>query len=250
MLKDTFSFVLYRLKAGIRHYPFLFFPIIYPLVWFRGIRNTQHGIPVTRRSELVIEGFQRSGNSFAVTAFELVQPGDVTTAHNFHAPAQVKRAVRLHKPILILIRKPVDAVLSDLIWSPHVPARHSIRAYINFYSSISKYRGHFVVSSFEETISDFGKAIERINKRFGTHFHRFEHTEENLRKVFARIDERNKTLWGGSQLKIPRPTEQKEKLKKELRKKIEQSNVKSLLEQADALYRKFTADDQQSRRGP
>jgi hypothetical protein len=250
MLKENVRLVLYRLKARIRHYPFLFFPIIYPLVWFRGIRNRQHGIPVTRRTELVIEGFQRSGNSFAVTAFELVQPRQVVTAHNFHAPAQVKRAIWLRKPILILIRKPVDAVLSDLIWSPYVPARYSVRAYINFYSSISRYRGHFIVSSFEETISDFGNAIERINKHFGTHFQRFEHTEKNLCKVFARIDERNKTLWGGSQLKIPKPTEQKEKLKKELRKKLERPDIESLLDQADALYRKFTQDDRQFRCGP
>jgi len=70
---------------------------------------------VDRATELVIEGFARSGNTFAVAAFSLAQPRPVRLAHHLHAPAQVLLAARMGIPCIVLVRDPVDAVASRLI---------------------------------------------------------------------------------------------------------------------------------------
>ena len=43
-------------------------------------------------TELVIEAFPRSANTFATVAFQLSQPAPVRVAHHLHAPAQVTEA--------------------------------------------------------------------------------------------------------------------------------------------------------------
>lgn len=49
-----------------------------------------------------------------------------------------------------------------------------------------------IFSRFEELTRDFGQVIQRINARFGTAFKPFEHTEENLKKVFQIVEEMDK----------------------------------------------------------
>ena len=41
----------------------------------------------SKETELVIEGFPRSANTFAVLAFDYAQPDDVKLAHQLHAPS-------------------------------------------------------------------------------------------------------------------------------------------------------------------
>ena len=61
---------------------------------------------VTPDTQLVMEGFPRSANSFARVAFNRAQSERVRIAHGLHVPAQVIRAARWRIPTLVLIRKP------------------------------------------------------------------------------------------------------------------------------------------------
>src|ERR671920_2182155 len=68
---------------------------------------------VTPDTQLVIEGFPRSGNSFARRAFIMAQDEPQIKnhiAHHLHVPAQVVQAARWQIPTLVLIRRPRDAV--------------------------------------------------------------------------------------------------------------------------------------------
>jgi hypothetical protein len=56
---------------------------------------------VSRTTEIVIEGYPRSGNTFAVVAFRLAQGREIEIAHHLHAAAQIKRAARLDVPAFI-----------------------------------------------------------------------------------------------------------------------------------------------------
>jgi hypothetical protein len=58
---------------------------------------------VSRTTQLVIEGYPRLGNTFAVVAFLQAQKEDVRIAHHLHAPAQVIRAARWRIPTIVLI---------------------------------------------------------------------------------------------------------------------------------------------------
>ena len=73
-----------RLYAG--KHPLFFFGAYSP-------RRKYRGLLVDGGTQMVIEGFPRSGNTFAVFAFRHAQRRDIRVAHHLHAPAQVIRAV-------------------------------------------------------------------------------------------------------------------------------------------------------------
>ena len=97
----------YRVRQYLGLYPFLFLPAARLL----GNRRRREFL-VSPSTDLVIEGFPRSGNTFAVAAFVLSQPRPVRIAHHHHVPAQVIYAVKRGIPVLVVVRKPDDAVLS------------------------------------------------------------------------------------------------------------------------------------------
>jgi hypothetical protein len=138
-------------------------------------------------TQIVIEGFPRSANTFSVWAFKQAQHEDVRVAHHLHYPAQVIRAARWGIPTLVLIRKPKDAVMSWVMRNPQ-PVNLALRHYISFYEIASKYWDAYVLGVFEEVTENYGAVIERINDKFGTRFSTFHHTEENSNQVFSHIE--------------------------------------------------------------
>ena len=68
---------------------------------------------VTDATDLCVEGFPRSANSFAVGAVEQAQDAPLSIAHHNHVPAPILNAVRRDLPTVVLIRDPVDAVISN-----------------------------------------------------------------------------------------------------------------------------------------
>lgn len=192
-------------------YPALFFPLR------RLGGQVGIGPAVARDTDLVIEGFPRSGNTFAVHAFRLAQPHAVKTADHIHVPAQVIRAARYRVPACILARRPEDAVRSLVVKYPFLNPRHVLRGYAGFYERCLPYREHFVAATFDQVVADFGGVIDRINRRFGASFHRFEPTEENLRRIFQGIDERNADEAVDPVLGSARPNHSKEAAKRRVR---------------------------------
>jgi hypothetical protein len=141
-------------------------------------------------TEIVIEAYPRSANTFSVAAFQMAQPRPVPVAHHLHAPIQLVEAARAGIPALGIVRPPSDVAASVTIRSPHVSLEQALEAYIRFYEPLAPYRDRCMVVPFEEVTSDFGAVIERLNGRCGTSFAPFQHTDENVRAVYALIEEK------------------------------------------------------------
>lgn len=174
---------------------------------------------VDRDTDIVIEAFPRSGNTFAVQAFSHAQPNPVRIAHHFHAPAQVLRATRLGVPALVILRPPEDAVLSFVIREPVVPIRAALAAWLAFYETLSRRPCNCVVATFDEVTNDFGGVIRRVNQRFGRSFGLFEHTPENVEACFKAIEARNAQRFGAGRVeehRVARPSEHRRARKAEL----------------------------------
>ena len=199
---------------------------------------------VTPDKQVVIEGFPRSGNSFARRAFIMAQEEtfDVTRiAHHLHVPAQVVRAAQWRIPTLVLIRRPRDAVLSLVIRDP-ISVDQALRYYITFYETSEKYRDAYVLGLFEEVTEDFGEVMKRINERFGTTFSLFRHNEENVSKLFSGMETHarkkyGETLW---ERKVQRPAAVRERIKDEIEYDLENPKRKKLIARADAVYDRLT----------
>jgi hypothetical protein len=141
---------------------------------------------------VVIDGFPRSANTFAAVAFQTAQERPVRIAHNLHSAAHLTVAARRGLPTLVLIREPTDAVLSEAIRESPVSLRQVLAAYSRFYEAIAPHVGSMAVGEFSRVTNDFGSIIVEVNRRFGTAFRPFEHTNETSAVVFDLIDERER----------------------------------------------------------
>jgi hypothetical protein len=214
----------------------------YPTLTLRAARWRGRGQLVHPGTDLLIEAYPRSANSFAVAAFRLAQGRPVDVAHHTHAPGHVKAAVKLGVPALVLIREPEDSVLEFVIVRPELTLRQALRGWVRFYEALVTHRGRFVVGSFRDVTSDFGVVIRRVNDRFGTTFNEFEHTEQNVDEVFRQM----KVYWsdrlgpGGSiERFVGRPSEVRDRWKEGLRGAYRDAIPDGLRSRADSLYRTY-----------
>jgi hypothetical protein len=124
---------------------------------------------VTSTTQLVIEGFPRSANTYALAAFRCSNGPDPRVADHLHAARSVQLAVRRQLPCVVLVRDPVDACSSLIQRQPVLP-RTALAAYVRFYSQVIAVADRVVVSDFPTTTGDFGSVVRELNARFGTSY--------------------------------------------------------------------------------
>lgn len=171
------------------------YPVLYHIV-FR-FRDGYEDRLVDADTDICIEGFPRSANSFAVGAFRQAQNDSVSIAHHNHVPAPILRAAHRGVPTLLLVRDPVEAVISYRSLQLQKQARGDgpsrasdydsrIRSWISFHKRIRAVLDEIVVAPFGAVIDDFGEVIRTVNGRYGTKFIPFEHTEANVEAIRSR----------------------------------------------------------------
>src|ERR687890_1128224 len=216
----------------------------HPTVYFRLYRLLRTRKDLTRAvtpdKQVVIEGFPRSGNSFARRAFIMAQDetfDKTRIAHHLHVPAQVVRAAQWRIPTLVVIRRPRDAVLSFAAWDP-ISVDQALRYYLSFYETAEKYRDAYVLGRFEEVTEDFGEVIRRINERFGTTFSEFRHDERYVDAVFARMERNSRKRFGGMswENKVSLPFASREKKKREVGYDLDSPRRRALIARAETVY--------------
>jgi hypothetical protein len=221
---------LYEAKTIVAEYPFLALPIA---------RRRGHGEVLDEGTEIVIEGYPRAASSFAVAAFRSAQGRPVRIAHHVHAPAQLIAAARRGTPALALLREPEGALISHLIRSPQIPIRSAARGYARFYEPLLGVRGKIVTATFDGVVGDFGAVIRRVNERFGTTFVEFDHTEENVSRLFEEIDADYRTRMdtgAGFERAVPRPSELRSSLKEEIRARYRSRELSAVRGRLERLY--------------
>lgn len=154
------------------------------LVWRAGDRDAR----LTRRTQVCIDGFQRSGNTLATYALWRSNP-ECRAAHHLHAAADVARAVERGVPTVVLIREPTAAIASLITYQAmamHV--RMGLESYIAFYRLLVPLRDGFVVCPFDRLVADPGLPISLLNDRFGLDLLNFpldDEDKEELRTAIA-----------------------------------------------------------------
>ena len=223
---------LFEGKTLIARYPALALPIA----------RRRHGEPLEADTEIAIEGFPRTGTSFAVAAFRLAQPGPVKIACHVHAPAQLIGAARRALPAVAVVRDPEDTTLSFVVRNPHLSVRQALLGYVRFYESLVPILGQLVVGTFEQVTKDVGGITRRVNERFGTAFVPFDPTDTNVAEVFRQIDEDyGPRLDGeGFERAVARPSAWREEQKSPLRTSYAAAaDVRGLRRRVEGVYRRF-----------
>jgi hypothetical protein len=196
-------------------------------------------------TDVVIEGYPKSANSFVAHAFAMVQPRPIRVSHHIHAPGQVVVAARRRLPVLVLVRSPVDAAARVAVVRPAVSLRLLLRGWVRFYAPLLRWRRSFVVGRFDEVTSDLGSVIVRMNERFGTRFVPFEHTSDNLAATFRALEDD----WASRiapddpafEFHVNRPSAARAALTEELAERLRGPRYASLRARAEDLFDRITA---------
>ena len=227
-------------------------------------------------TRLVIDGFTRSAVTFATVAFQMAQRSPVRVAHTLHGPGHLIAAARRRVPTLVTIREPEETVLSAIIREPYVTLGQALTAYARFYRALRPFRSDFVVGEFGDITRNFGAVIHRVNRRFGTAFDEFEHTEANVERCYEIIEDRSRRPpWSKAlgefesgiigfeeyqriveiferegrlpqaavpETRVQRPSKEREDLKNALRAELESRRLSGRLANARASFEAFVAD--------
>jgi hypothetical protein len=221
--------------------PWIFLPL-------SRVRPSLHGsedpaCAVSRKTEIVIEGFPRSGNTFAVVAFRQAQQRAVEIAHHLHASAQIRRAAKLGLPTIVLIREPSDAVLSVAAKDQDVSISWALSSYIRFYSAVLPYLDKAVVAPFASVTSDFAGIIRQVNAQYGTNFHEFVPSEDALQLVHESVERlgRQDSVYTGRdyRLSVGFPTEERQRAKEVRRTEYLDKRNKPLRVTAESIYQRI-----------
>lgn len=217
------------------------FPKLYlSLLRFKRRSHWSKSWIVAKDTEVVIEGFPRSANSFACEAFI---SGQRQTRHgtHVHSSAQVVQACKWNIPTLVLLRHPHGAVCGDIAFGCELDERDpltvsaedlndSLRRYTAFYERVEPYRRGFVVGHFPDVVKDFGAVMRHFNEYFGTDFKVFEHTKESADAI------KSLAFHVG-----PQPNRETIKLVVQQKYQDEASGV--LKSRAEAVYRRLLATE-------
>ena len=194
-----------------------------------------------RDTALVIEGFPRSGNTFASAAFMVANGRDIPLGRHLHGAPHLLRAARLGVPAIALIRAPRDAVLSYVIRRPHLTVADALIEYVDFYRTAWRARDSFVIGPFTEVTEDFGSVIDEVNVRFGTTFNRYEATPEASQSAIELVEEMNREESGGVvvESQVGRPSAERAQHRQQLEGLLEDPTVKTHLAAAEEWFERY-----------
>jgi hypothetical protein len=191
---------------------------------------------VDSRTEICIEGFPRSANSYFYHVFTRFNPA-VRVAHHLHVAGQVERSCRRRIPTVVLMRDPLDAVSSLLVADPDLPPRLALASYIRFYERIWAWRSSFVLALFQDATERPETVIGRLNDRFQSRF-RQGRVPAALRDEIFHTLERHNAAEGQARLLIARPAAFKDEAKSGVREAVARSR---LARRAIDLYTRYRA---------
>lgn len=194
-------------------------------------------------TEIIIEGYPRSANTFAVAAFEYSQRRKACIARHTHAPAQIFQGVKHSIPVILLIRNPKDAVVSLVIRDQTMTLRKALISYLWYHQAILAYVDKCVVAEFSKVVTNYSQILEQVNKKYGKNYTLFEHDNIAEKSIFELVENMERADSGGTlrESHVARPSASRREIKRVLSSELSTSSNMSLLEQCDSLYRKILA---------
>ena len=115
-----------------------------------GIRITKY--LVSERTDAVVEGFPRSGNTW-LTEF-IRYKTDLTIASHIHYPFMVRDGIKYNIPVYLVVRHPLESISSLLVRDRSYTVEAAVYYYQAFHKDILKYIHKIRVISFEKVTQE------------------------------------------------------------------------------------------------
>ena len=207
-------------------------------IYIMSRRNKFKDIIVNNNTEIVIEGYPRSANTFAVAAFVYSQGRDVSIARHTHAPAQLILAVNARLPVIFLIRKPMDAVISLVIRDEAISLKYALQTYIWYHRSLLTIVKDCVIADFSQVTENYSTIINDVNSKYGKKYQLFDHNKESESDIFNLVEMMEVNDSGGAlrESHVARPSKSRMNRKKELQEQLLLPENSRLLKECTRLY--------------
>ena len=148
---------------------------------------------VKENSDIVIEGFVRSSNTYFENNFRFSNPS-LKIAHHNHQISQLYFADKFNKTIVFLIRQPIDSIISAYIyWAKSTHPNKILIEWIKYHKNVINMNLDINVYSFSDVVTDYNSVISDLNKKTNSNFlladedilHKktFENIKENLKGI-------------------------------------------------------------------
>ena len=205
------------------------------------LRPVQDEVRVTADSDIVIDGFPRSANTFFAAHFAMAQKRPVKIARHLHDAYQIVYAEEHGIPAVVLVREPLPAVGSAKLRNPEFWTASLLRNYRRFYRTVLRHQRRAVVSLFADSTDKADDVIARVNRAYGASFDLLgeDHVEDVLKNVAA-ADKR--ALGAGSKdpTRAAVPSAEKEEEKRRVMDGILAEHPR-LLAQCEVVYAQMKA---------
>lgn len=229
-IKNFIYKIKYQLHAFIAKRPWL-------LITFYRYRRKYKMLVVNNNTDIVIEGFPRSANTFAVLAFQSAQVENTVVAHHLHAEAQFILAKKYNVPAIALLREPIEAISSLINRDKHIDIVQGIQRYIDFYRLVLQMKDNIVIANFTTVVTDFSQVITLCNYKFNCNFELPNDTEKEKIKIFSKISKLNYSEENGDLSMIAIPHKSKDFMKVSSRSKVQEC---TLLLEAQAIFNELS----------
>jgi hypothetical protein len=121
-------------------------------------------------TDLCVEAPPRSANAFFVVGFQMANPW-ARVAHHHHAPAQVLTAIKLGRPVLTILRNPIESALAKAApTSREFLIGTTFRKWISFWETLQPVLTEASPVLFEDVVTLPGGVIKQVNERYQTSF--------------------------------------------------------------------------------
>jgi len=170
-------------------------------------------------SDLVIEGYPRSANTFSADMIDVLTENDPRFhfGHHTHEIDNLRLAEAYDVPRLVLIRTPEDAILSFRIFSGN-PVARCLDFYVNLNRNILALEKPFLVADFSEATTDFNRVVEKLNTVLRKPLPYSQDLAADTHEAQEKARARAVKTHGNKAMKmVGVPTPEREKLKEEMR---------------------------------
>ena len=186
------------------------------------------------KTELLIEGYPRSGNTYCYAKYKLLNPSLHIASHR-HEFGHIHYALLKRIPVVVVARNPLDTV-SSLVIREHVSVSFALNYYYYFHKRVFSFIDQIRVFSFETLINNEELTLFNINE---INFRKT--TENEERKIKLMIYKMEQLDSGRKQIRhthLAFPNKKKEEKKKYVKDLIREKYPK-LLKKSDDIYNKI-----------
>lgn len=145
---------------------------------------------LTETTQVLVDSYPRSANSFFEAAFTRAHGGRLEVAHHSHAAGQVLMGVKRGLPAIVLLREPRGAIASFYEMNDgDYPIELCTREYVVFYTALRSVIDRLVVVETATLENRFFALMTLLRDRYGLNVEPYEITPRVRAELMRDVDE-------------------------------------------------------------